>query len=69
MWSILSPDIRLDSVQYFKNSFAFDDKYRLHSLEEVSKQAKRHNAILAINSDDCGYKPEKTHHTQRHIIQ
>jgi exopolysaccharide biosynthesis protein len=51
-------DIKMDSVQYFKNSFAYD-KYARHKYEAPSVQAKRHNAILAINSDDCGYNETK----------
>ena len=47
-------DITLDSVQYFKSNFAHD-KYATNNYEKVSSQAKRHNAILAINSDDCTY--------------
>ncbi len=47
-------DITLDSVQYFKSNFA-NDKYATSNYETVSSQATRHNAILAINSDDCTY--------------
>jgi exopolysaccharide biosynthesis protein len=52
-------DIKMDSAQYFKNSFAKDDIYRLNNLEVLSSQATRHNAILAINSDDCGVSQQK----------
>ncbi len=48
-------DVKLTSAQYFKTAFA-NDTFGRNQREDTSKQAARHNAILAINGDYYGYR-------------
>ena len=50
-------DIQLSDVRYLKSAFA-KGKYGRNITESTSTMAKNNDAILAINGDYCGFRPD-----------